>query len=64
MSDIFDDDEDLDEIEPFVDPEEELINAESGESSTLSARRRLEKMLEEKELMAQLRDELDDFADD
>ncbi|KTD24696.1 Uncharacterised protein [Legionella lansingensis] len=58
MSDMFDDD-DLDEVDAFANPEDELINADPQEGSTLDARRRLENMLEEK----RLRDELDDFVD-
>ncbi|KTC86369.1 PA3496 family putative envelope integrity protein [Legionella brunensis] len=57
MSDMFDDD--IDEVDSFSDPEEELINTEAAETATLDARRRLENMLEEK----RLRDELDDFVD-
>ncbi|MDI9817870.1 MULTISPECIES: PA3496 family putative envelope integrity protein [unclassified Legionella] len=57
MSDVFDDD-DLDEVDPFLSPEEE-VDVEMPESSILDARRRLENMLEEK----RLRDELDDFVD-
>ncbi|WED43612.1 PA3496 family putative envelope integrity protein [Legionella cardiaca] len=58
MSDMFDDD-DLDEVDSFVNSEEELINTDTPETSILDARRRLENMLEEK----RLRDELDDFVD-
>ncbi|ASQ45250.1 PA3496 family putative envelope integrity protein [Legionella clemsonensis] len=58
MSDMFDDD-DLDEVDPFINPEEELINTDASGNPTLDARRRLENMLEEK----RLRDELDDFVD-
>ncbi|KTD13319.1 PA3496 family putative envelope integrity protein [Legionella jamestowniensis] len=58
MSDMFDDDLD-DEVDPFINPEEELINTDTLVDSTLDARRRLENMLEEK----RLRDELDDFVD-
>lgn len=57
MSDMFDDD--LDEVDPFINPEEEPINTDAAETATLDARRRLENMLEEK----RLRDELDDFVD-
>ncbi|CEK11418.1 PA3496 family putative envelope integrity protein [Legionella hackeliae] len=58
MSDIFEDD-DLEEVESFENPEEELIDIDAPKTPTLDARRRLENMLEEK----RLRDELDDFVD-
>lgn len=59
MSDMFDDDEDdLDEVDGFVNPDDD-VDIDVRESSTLDARRRLENMLEEK----RLRDELDDFVD-
>jgi hypothetical protein len=57
MSDLFND-EDLD-ADPFVNSEEELLDADPSEGSTLDARRRLENILEEK----RLQDELDDFVD-
>lgn len=62
MGDLFGED-DLVEADPFVSSEEE-VDVDLTENSTLNARRRLEKMLEEKELERRLRDELDDFVDD
>jgi len=57
MSDLFEED-DLVESE-FVNSEEEVVDLDVSEDTTLDARRRLENMLEEK----RLRDELDDFVD-
>ncbi|KTC68130.1 hypothetical protein Lbir_2732 [Legionella birminghamensis] len=57
MTDLFDEDELLDE-EGFVNTDEE-VDIDEGESAILDARRRLENMLEEK----RLREELDDFMD-
>lgn len=64
MSDLFEDDEDdvVEVGEDFVDVDSELdVEAEVMETVPrgLDARRRLEKMLDEK----RLRDELDDFGD-
>ena len=56
MSDLFDEEDDVVENDPFVSPEKDIVK--SGDV-ILDARRRLEKMLEEK----RLRDELDDFID-
>jgi hypothetical protein len=60
MSDLFEDDEEeiIESEEPFTDLE---VDSEAVEipDATLDARRRLEKMLEER----RLREELDDFAD-
>ncbi|CDZ76904.1 hypothetical protein BN59_01183 [Legionella massiliensis] len=58
MSDLFDEEDDLVEGE-FVNTEDEVVDIDVNESTTLDARRRLENMLEEK----RLRDELDDFVD-
>lgn len=58
MSDIFEED-DLIETEGFLNVDDEVIDIEAEEVPTLDARRRLEKMLEDK----RLRDELDDFVD-
>lgn len=58
MSDLFDEEDDLVE-EEFVNTEDEIVDIDVNEGSTLDARRRLENMLEEK----RLRDELDDFVD-
>lgn len=58
MSDLFEDDaEEI--IEPVEQFEELEADAELAEGATIDARRRLEKMLEEK----RLREELDDFVD-
>lgn len=59
MSDLFEEDgeEILETIEQFDDIE--LDDEAEAPNATLDARRRLEKMLEEK----RLRDELDDFVD-
>lgn len=58
MSEMFDEEDDLVEGDPFVSPDED-VDIDTSESSILDARRRLEKLLEEK----RLRDELDDFVD-
>ncbi|KTD45426.1 hypothetical protein Lqui_2897 [Legionella quinlivanii] len=58
MTDLFDEDELLDE-DGFVNPDDEDVDMDAGESAVLDARRRLENMLEEK----RLREELDDFMD-
>lgn len=58
MTDIFEED-DLIENEAFESADEEIVDIDTSETATLDARRRLEKMLEEK----RLRDELDDFVD-
>ncbi|MCE3044418.1 MULTISPECIES: PA3496 family putative envelope integrity protein [Legionella] len=58
MTDLFDEDEILDE-DGFVNPEDDDVDMDAGESAVLDARRRLENMLEEK----RLREELDDFMD-
>lgn len=61
MSELFDNEDDLVEEDPFLTPEEveEVVPVEVQECPTLDARRRLEKMLEEK----RLREELNDFVD-
>lgn len=57
MTELFEDDE-IDVVEdPFN--AEETVDIDMSETTTLDARRRLEKKLEEK----RLRDELDDFVD-
>lgn len=58
MTDIFEED-DLIENEAFGSSDDEIVDIDTSEAATLDARRRLEKMLEEK----RLRDELDDFVD-
>lgn len=58
MTDIFEED-DLIENEAFLSSNDEIVDIDTSEAATLDARRRLEKMLEEK----RLRDELDDFVD-
>lgn len=59
MSGLFDEEDDLVEGELFEGSEEE-VDIDISESAVLDARRRLEKVLEEK----RLQDELDDdFAD-
>lgn len=60
MSDLFEESEDnLIVVDEHFDEEVEPEFVEAAESANLDARRRLEKMLEEK----RLRDELDDFVD-
>lgn len=58
MTDIFEED-DLIENDAFAGSDDEIVDIDTSEAATLDARRRLEKMLEEK----RLRDELDDFVD-
>lgn len=58
MNDIFDDEEDLVEIDSYVGTDDD-VDFDTNEGSFLDARRRLEKRLEEK----MLERELDDFAD-
>ena len=57
MSDLFEEDEELEVVEDFDnDVEDDVIEIQDG---GLDARRRLENMLDEK----RLREELDDFLD-
>lgn len=56
MSELFEEDEEL--LDEAFNPDDN-ISIDTSESTILDARRRLEKMLEEK----RLRDELNDFVD-
>lgn len=59
MTELFEsNDEDLASEDPFVSPDAD-IELDNSENIILDARRRLEKMLEER----RLRNELDDFGD-
>ncbi|MFA5959489.1 MAG: hypothetical protein WC785_03140 [Tatlockia sp.] len=58
MSDMFDEEDDLVEGDPFVGSDE-TVDMDVSEGATLDARRRLENMLEERRLQS----ELDDFMD-
>jgi hypothetical protein len=58
MSDLFEVEADEDLIDETCDPDD-AIDIDTSEITILDARRRLEKLLEEK----RLRDELDDFVD-
>jgi hypothetical protein len=57
MSELFDEDDTL--IEESFEADDNEVTIDTSEANTLDARRRLEKMLEEK----RLRDDLDDFSD-
>lgn len=57
MSDLFDDEVDL--SDDVVSTDENNLSFDASEITILDARRRLEKMLEER----RLREELDDFVD-
>lgn len=58
MTELFDNDKD-DLLEDDFIAEDKTVEIDTSDSIPLDARRRLEKMLEEK----RLRDELDDFVD-
>lgn len=60
MSGLFDEEDDLVEGELFEDSEED-VDIDVSESSLLDARRRLEKVLEEKRLKNELDDDFTDY---